>query len=170
MYCNYIMGKSETASASIGIKILLSDLVSQINETNFQLIKKMLYDGCIEDMNGYYNEAYKNIMGYGEDDNELPADYLEFKSYVTEQFKRHGSYYKSKFSSEVEPDLKDGSLMEKHILVPVKDILETERWGYERYGINSASRPLDFDLSVDLKLYEELKDFKIIFMIKQHSG
>lgn len=34
------MGKSETASAGIGIKILLSELIIQINETNFNLIKK----------------------------------------------------------------------------------------------------------------------------------
>ncbi len=163
------MGKSETASASIGIKILLSHLVSQINETNFALIKKMIYDGCIEDSNGYYNEAYKNIMGYpyGE---ELPEDYLECKEYLINGFKTKGSYYKSKFSSKVEPDLHDGSLFERYLLVPVKNILETERWGYERYGVNSASRPLNFDLSVDLKEYKEIKNFSIIFMVKQHSG
>jgi len=160
------MGKSETASASIGIKILLSDLIIQINKINFNLIKKMLYDGCIEDSNGYYNEAYQNII----DNDELPQTYNEFKDYIIEQFKLHGSYYKSKFSSKVEPDLKDGSLFERYLLVPVKDILSTERWGYERYGINSASRPLDFDLSVDLKLYEEIKNYSIIFLVKQHSG
>jgi len=126
------MGKSETASVSIGIKILLSDLISQINETNFSLIKKMLYDGCIEDSNGYYNEAYKNILGYGEDDNELAEDYLEFKNFLINEFKTKGSYYKSKFSSKVEPDLNDGTLFERYLIVPVKDILETERWGYER--------------------------------------
>ncbi len=162
------MGKSETASASIGIKILLSDLVSQINETNFALIKKMLYDGCIEDANDYYNEAYRIIMVYGED--ELPETYLECKEYLTNKFKENGSYYKSKFSSKVEPNLTEGSLYENYLLVPIKDILETERWGYERYGVNSASRPLDFDLSVDLKAYEEIKNFSIIFMVKQHSG
>jgi hypothetical protein len=43
------MGRSETATASLGIKILLSDLVSQIDETNFDLIKKILEDGFIED-------------------------------------------------------------------------------------------------------------------------
>ena len=164
------MGKSETASAAIGIKILLSDLVSQINETNFQIIKKMLYDGCIEDMNDYYNEVYGNIIGYPYGEDKLPENYLEFKDYITEQFKIHGSYYKSKFSSKVEPDISRGCLYEKNLLVPVKDILETERWGYGRYGVNSASRPLDFDLSVDLKAYEEIKNFKVIFMIKQHSG
>jgi len=164
------MGKSETATASIGIKILLSDIISQINETNFSLIKKMVYDGCIEDSNGYYNEAYKNILGYGEDDNELPEDYLEFKNFLINEFKTKGSYYKSKFSSEVEPDLTDGSLFEQYLLVPIKDILETERWGYGRYGVNSASRPLDFDLSVGVKEYEDIKHFSIIFFVKQHSG
>jgi len=164
------MGKSETASAAIGIKILLSDLVSQINETNFHLIKKMLYDGCIEDMNDYYNEAFKVILGYDDGDIELPETYNDFKDYITEQFKIHGSYNKSKFSNEVEPNITSGCLLEKELLVPIKTILETERWGYSRYGVNSTSRPLDFDLSVDLKEYEEIKNFKIIFMIKQHSG
>jgi hypothetical protein len=163
------MGKSETASASIGIKILLSDLILQINETNFTLIKKMMYDGCIEDSNGYYNEAYKIILGHDEDNDELPQTYNEFKDYITEQFKLHGSYYKSKFSSK-KPDLTYGTLFEQYLLVPVKDILETERWGYERYGVNSASRPLDFDLSVELTKYQDIKHFNVIFFVKQHSG
>ena len=163
------MGKSETASASIGIKILLSELVEQINETNFTLIKKMLYDGCIEDSNGYYNEAYKIILGHDEDNIELPQTYNEFKDYITEQFKLHGSYYKSKFSSKV-PDLSNGTLFERYLLVSVKDILDTERWGYERYGVNSASRPLDFDLSVELTKFQDIKNFNVIFFVKQHSG
>jgi hypothetical protein len=161
------MGKSETASASIGIKILLSDLILQINETNFTLIKKMMYDGCIEDSNGYYNEAYKIILGHDEDNDELPQTYNEFKDYITEQFKLHGSYYKSKFSSK-KPDLTYGTLFEQYLLVPVKDILETERWGYERYGVNSVSGPLDFDLSVELN--QDIKNFSVVFFIKQHSG
>jgi hypothetical protein len=124
----------------------------------------MLYDGCIEDANDYYNEVYRNIMVYDED--ELPKNYLEFKAYVTDKFKENGSY----FSSKIEPDISRGSLFEKYLLVPIKDILDTERWGYDRSGINSASRPLDFDLSVDLKKYEEIKKFTIIFMVKQHSA
>ena len=166
------MGKSETASASLGIKILLSDLVSQINETNFPLIKKMLYDGCIEDMNDYYNEAYKIILGHDEDNIEIPQTYNEFKDYISKQFKLHGSYYKSKFSSIVEPNITRGCLLDKYLLVPIKNILETERWGYDRYGINSASRPIDFDLSVNLEEYKKnnIEKYTIIFMIKQHSG
>ena len=164
------MGKSETASASIGIKILLSDLILQINKTNFNLIKKMIYDGCIEDSNGYYNEEYRNIIGYAEGDNKLPENYLAFKEFLINEFKTKGSYYKSKSTTIVVPDISNGCLLEKKLLVPIKDILETERWGYERYGVNSASRPLDFDLSVELKEYEDIKNFKVIFMLKQHSG
>ena len=166
------MGKSETATASIGIKILLTDLVSQINETNFTLIKKMLYDGCIEDANGYFNEVYKKILGYDDGDIELPEQYDTFKEYVTEQFKLNGDYYKSKFSSIVEPNITKGCLLEKNVLVPVKDILDTERWGYERYGINSASRSLDFDLSIDLEEYKKnnIEKYKVVFILKQHSG
>jgi len=164
------MGKSETASASIGIKILVSDLVLQINKINFNLIKEMIYSGSIEDSNGYYNEVYRNIIGYDETDNELPENYLEFKDFLINELKTNGSYYKLKTTSKVEPDLTDGCLFERYLLVPIKDILETERWGYERYGVNSASRPLDFDLSIDLKKYKDIKYFNIIFIVKQHSG
>jgi len=149
------MGKSETATAAIGIKILLSDLVSQINETNFALIKKMLYDGCIEDANGYYNEVYKKILGYDDGDIIMPEKYDTFKEHVIEQFKLNGDYYKSKSTNIVTSDLRHGCLLEKELLVPIKILLETERWGYERYGINSASRSLDFDLSINLEEYKK---------------
>jgi len=46
----------------------------------------MVYDGCIEDSNGYYNEAYRNILGYGDGDNELPENYLEFKKFLINEF------------------------------------------------------------------------------------
>jgi hypothetical protein len=130
----------------------------------------MIYDGCIEDSNGYYNEVYQTILGYPYGEDKLPEDYLACKEYLIKEFKAKGSYHKSKFSSEVESDLNHGSLFQQYLLVPVKEILETERWGYERYGVNSASRPLDFDLSVDLKKYEEIKNFNVVFFVKQHSG
>jgi len=164
------MGKCETSSASLGIKILLSDLILQINETNFNLIKKMLYDGCIEDNNDYYNEVYEKIIGYGENDNELPEEYLQCKQYLINEFEKNGSYYKSKFSSVITPDLSKGSLSEQYLLVPIKKILETDRWGYERYGTNSMSIPINFDLTANTEEYKDIKNFTIIFFIKQHSG
>jgi hypothetical protein len=166
------MGKSETATASLGIKFLLSDLVSQINETNFTLIKKMLYDGFIEDSNYYYDESYKTIIGYDNDDVKLPESYNEYKIYLTEELIHNGSYYKSKFSSKIESDLTHGCLWDQNLLIPIKDILETERWGYERYGINSASRELDFDLTINLEEYKKhnIEKYTVVFILKQHSG
>jgi hypothetical protein len=164
------MGKSETATASIGIKILLSDLILQINETNFSLIKKMICNGFIEDDNEFYNEVYKKIVGYNEGDIQLPNNYLEFKNYLTDKFKNNGSYHKSKYSSEVKPDLSDGCLLDKELLFPIKEILSTERWGYDRYGINAMSRPLDFDLTLDTEMYKEIQNFTIVFILEQNTG
>ena len=166
------MGKCETATASIGISILLSDLISQINETNFKFIKKMLYDGFIEDCNGYFDESYKKVIGYDNANIKLPKQYDTFKEYITEELKINGDYYKLKFSSKVEPNLKNGCLWDQNLLIPIEDILETERWGYERYGINSLSRALDFNLSVDLNEYKKnnIEKYKVVFILKQHSG
>ena len=80
------------------------------------------------------------------------------------------SFFKSKFSSKVEPDLKNGTLFERYLLVSVKDILETERWGYERSGTNSMSRPIDFDVSVPIEKYKDIEKIKTVFILKQHSG
>ena len=155
------MGKSETASASIGIKILLSDLILQINETNLNLIKKMLYDGCIEDSNGYYNESYINILGYPYGEDKLTGDYLECKEYLINEFKTNGSYYKSKFSSKVESDLHNGSLFERYLLVPVKDILN---WNTESDKHKNTGYPKP------ICVYEEQKEKAIAMFRDIYKG
>ena len=40
----------------------------------------MLYDGCIEDSNGYYNETYKIILGHDEDNDRVLNDNLHPQS------------------------------------------------------------------------------------------
>jgi hypothetical protein len=144
------MGKCESAAASIGIRILLSDLIQQINETNFNLVKGMLYDGIIEDSNEYYNDAYQNVIGMTY--KEVHENHLAFKDFLTSLFTE-----------------KRGCLFKQYLLVPIKNILTTNRWGYDRSGVNCASRPLDFDLSVDLEKYGEIKNFTTIFLVKQSS-
>ena len=158
------MGKSETSTASIGIKILLSDLISQINETTFELICMMLYNGFIEDENDYYNEVYNEVMNF-----KLPETCLEYKEYVETNFKKYGSYNKSKFSSEVHHTIEDGCLFDKYLLVPIKEIISSTRWGYDREGTNSNSRPIDFDLSVNTEEYKELEKYNIVFIVHHHS-
>ena len=160
------MGKCETANASLGIKILLSDIILQINEDNFNLIKEMLNDGFIEDENEYFNEVYAKII----DCDNITENYVEVKEYLINEFKNNGSYIKSKFTDEVIPTLDKGCLFDKELLIPIKEILTIDRWGYNRYGTNSQSRPIDFDLSVDIEKYKEIDKIELVFLLKQHTS
>ena len=160
----------DTSTASIGIKILLSDLILQINETNVELIKKMLCKGCIEDSNNLFNEVFKNIVKYEYEENELPENYLQCKEYLINEFKNNGSYFQNKYTGKKTPDLTHGCLFDKEFLVPIKHILSTDRWGYNRDGTNSLSRPVDFDLSVSTEEYKEITNFNIVFFICQDTG
>jgi hypothetical protein len=159
------MGKCETAKASIGIKILLSDLILQINETNMELINDMLYHGMIEDENGHFNEVYSMII----DNDEKHDTAVEYKEYLTIQFTQKGTYHKSR-DGIVTPTLEEGCLFDKYLLVPIKDILKTDRWGHERYGTNSISRALDFELSFDIEKYKDIEKIDVVFILGQHSG
>jgi hypothetical protein len=160
------MGKCETATASIGIKILLSQLVLQINETNFTLIKELLYRGFIEDDNDYFNEIYSKITYI----NKLPENYLDLKEYLINNFTNNGSYHKSSGATAVIPTLDKGCLLDKALLVPLKDILTMDRWGHNRDGSNCISRQIDFDLSVNIEKYKEIENKEIVFILGQHSG
>jgi len=75
------MGICESASTFIGISILLSDLMLQINETNFNLIKEMLRIGLVEDDNDYYNEEYQDII----DGDKLNGNYTDVKEYLEQR-------------------------------------------------------------------------------------
>ena len=160
------MGRCETATASIGIKILLSDLILQINENNVTLIKEMLYYGFIEDDNDYFNEIYSRIIG----ENELPENSLHLKEYLINEFTNNGSYHKSHGESIVKPTLDKGCLFDKYLLVPVKRLLSMDRWGYDRDATNSISRPIDFDLSINTDKYNEIEKTEIVLIVGQHAG
>jgi len=154
------MGRCESAFASIGIKILLSDLVSQINVTTMHLIKKMLYDGCIEDSNDFYNQAFEQIIG----DNGVEENAEEFKEYLTRKFTSRVGHNKD-------------SLLEQYLLVPLEELVSNDRWGWSREGTNAMSSPLE-DFADDLpnqiavfkETYKEIKNFTFVFMIKQYAG
>ena len=131
------MGRVESVNASIGIKILLTDLVSQMNETNATLIQTMLDDGCIEDDNNYSNQTYQTIV------DNLKTDSL---------------------LSEFTTKLKD-----EYLLVPLKGIISTQRWGYNREGKNSRSMPMQ-DLSVNTDEYNIIKNCELVFIIIQDAN
>ena len=106
------MGRCDAATVLIGIKILLSDLILQINENNFNLIKKMLSNGCVEDDNGEYNDTYICIID--EIMFQKNYNYIEFKEYITDQLSDY--------------------LFNMELLVPIKKMLSSERWGYNVSG------------------------------------
>ena len=141
------MGKCETAAASIGIKILLFDLISQLNETTFDIIQYMLYDGFIEDENNNYNDEYVDVVK----GDPFTGNYIEYKEYLL-------------------TELKKNDCLDKNLLLPIKMILKTDRWGYDRSGTNSMSRPIDFDLSVPIEKYKDIEHIQIVFIVRQHSG
>jgi len=155
------MGKCETSKTSIGIRILLSDLILQINEKNFDIIKEILDKCFISDENDVYNDVFSDIIC----SNKLPKNYLEFKEFLEQEFKNKGSY----FSNKIEFELTSGCLFEKELLLPIKKILETERCGYDRYGKNGNYRPIDFDLSVDIEKYKKIEKYTIVFILEQYS-
>jgi hypothetical protein len=160
------MGKCETSTASIGIKILLSDLILQINEKNFNIIKEILNEGFISDKNDTFNDAYTEIIWCV----KLPENYLDCKEFLEQEFKKKGSYIHLRNSNKIEHTLNNGCLFEKELLFPIKKILETDRWGYDRYGKNGTYCPIDFDLSIDIEKYKELEKYKIVFILDQYSG
>ena len=141
------MGKCETAAASVGIKISLSDLIVQLNETNFDLIHDMLHNGFIEDENNSLNDDYYAIIWC----EPFNGNALTYKEYLLTTLKKNGC-------------------LDKYLLLPVKEILQTDRWGYERSGTNSMSRPIDFDVSVPIEKYKDIEKIKTVFILKQHSG
>jgi hypothetical protein len=154
------MGRCDTATASIGLRIRLSDLILQITEENASLILEMLHDGWIEDENDYFNEVYSMICD--------TLSTTELKVHATYAFTHHGTYHKSR-DGRATPTLEEGCLFDKFLLVPVKKILETERWGH-RDGVNGSSRPIDFDLSVMIDKYKSIEMAEVVFMLEQRAG
>jgi hypothetical protein len=159
------MGKSENASAYIGLKILLSDIVSQINETNVPLIQEMLQNGFIDDSNEHFHEVYMDILECVKWDRDE-----SLKAYLTHAFKNTGSYYTCRFTDKRSSNEEDGFLWDQYLLVPVKEILSTTRYGYDRYGTNATSRPLDFDFEISTDKYKDVLNADIVFILEQNSG
>ena len=153
---------SKISRASIGIKILLSDLILQINETNFNIIKEILNNGFLEDENDTFNDVFYKIIFNRKDD----LNYADFKEYLINESKKCNSLRASCMLAVAD----DSSLFDKVFLFPIKEILTTQIYGYDsNAGTNSISRKMDFDLSVNIDKYKEIKNVEIVFILAHHS-
>lgn len=185
------MGRCETARTSIGIKIVVKDLVDMINEENYETIRDKFFseDSLIDDENGCYNSSYTSIIR-GEipgnnpdcetDVNELDCD--EYKKYLEKSFKEYGDIDMFKDGSEIVNNYKEDdkdNLYHQTILIPQTTLLSTDRWGYNREGTNGKSVDVEsFDINL---ISEEIKErmkmlnigidmYKIVLIVLQHSG
>jgi hypothetical protein len=154
------MGRCDHVSASIGLRIRLSDLILQINEDNDDLIREMVEEGCIEDENDYFNEVFEAIR------QDLPS--TDMKAYLTHECTTRGTYQKSR-DGRVVPTLKHGSLWDQWLLVPVKVMVSMERWGHDREGQNGVSTPLDLS-AVPLERYRAIEHASTVCILRLRTG
>jgi hypothetical protein len=117
----------------------------------------MLQNGFIEDRGDYLNQQYREIIKPTRLPSKIPKNYVDFKEYLENEFNKKTDYC-------------DDIIFNRKLLVPIKEILSTDRCGYDRYGINSTSRPMDFDLSVNVDKYKDIENYSIVFILKQLSG
>ena len=176
------MGKSEISTASLGYKIKISDLVEQLDSNNINIILIFLQKGFIEDENDGFNTSYMDVVDFC---------YSYFKTSIKKKDEEEIQKFKQILISELKDsgnviELKNGgcsidkstTLYDLDLLIPAKNILETTRWGYDRYGINGTSIPLK-DLKDVLESinnfnsgYPEynIKNLEMVFILKQESG
>ncbi len=183
------MGFSESVSVYFGLKIVLKDLVNQIDETNYDKIKEMLhnYDSFIDDQNEQFNNMFENIRSELWIEHhpkrktkknkvqleKVQLDYITYKNKFNEEISKRGTMIPLRNGTE-EERFDNGYLGDQIFLYPVKHLLHTERYGYDRCGINGTYCNLNFDVeSIKksiLEKYNWLKNVEVVMMIKQHSG
>ena len=150
------MGKSEMATASIGIKIKFVELVNLLNADNFESINSILNNAIIEDENEHYNDNYQDMIS---------------EMYVYEVDYKNNIITFDKYKQELMTYTK---LFDYKLLIPVHEILSTTRWGYDRDGVNSSSMEIKDAMKIINKKmpneYKFLSSYPIVFMLYQVSG
>jgi hypothetical protein len=136
------MPRLEGSFVSVGISILLKNLISQTNDTNNSVILNMLHNGFVEDKTGGENYKYDTFIRYYKIDENIENDY-ELIDYIKDQLTCRG-------------------LIEKELLIPIKNILTLDRNKTDLVCV-----PLDFDLSVDLSPYKDIENYKKVFIVKK---
>jgi len=156
------MGRSDTATVTVGIKIQLSTLIEQINDDNLVSIQNMLENGFIDDENGEMNTGLRDLVyGIKKSCNAQGKDAAHYKNILKEDFDI-GSR-------------SNGPLWNEHILIPEDRLLHTTRWGYQREGYNGTSRNMDFDMrSIEARINDKYKNiitgYTVALILLQSGG
>jgi len=144
------MGHSEDVTVSLGISIVVKDLLACMTRENFETIRDEYLgeDSFIADENQDYNSQFRTILeaSTGQEVDPTILSYEQYKQYLIESFSRYGDCHHSRSggSEMLTYEAKDtGNLYHQTLLIPYATLLNTERWGYNREGQNGASCPLD---------------------------
>ncbi len=163
------MGFSQNAIVSIGIKIQLEKLAHQINKQNFDDILKIFDTAYIDDENNDFTHTLRLVLI----DLDGEKDYEKFKTKFIKEIKKRGTTASSHYGKVVEV-FSYGYLNEKYLLIPLKDLISTSRYGYGREGINGTSCGLNIDTQHIKNIIEEkynwLKDGELVMMVQQSCG
>ena len=180
------MGKSETASVSIGINIRIKDVLDAMDKDNYEEIRNYLFtdDALIQDGNGCYTNTYLGIVGGCHPEtnkyvNIKKLGYKKYKEYLINLFKKYGdvNHHMYDYKYYEEDDIEN--LYHSNLLVPHFSLVETERWGYYREGTNGNSSDLDIPQLTRLtkEIHETMKEMKIVkddydisLIVMQNSG
>lgn len=173
------MSIEESIRTTIGIKILLRDIVEQIDNINFEQIKEILNSGFIEDENRNFNKKYREII-WSNELHEYIDNAEKYKKIINDLLKESGTYDK------ISETLAYGSLLEKHLLVPIKDILDmckTNSYSncdndINNYNVeekfNTKSRDIDFNILTiqnDInKKYKYITKYKIVVAMIHYTS
>lgn len=139
------MTRLKGSFVSIGISISLKNLISQTNDTNNTLILEMLDSGFIEDKDGDKNDTYDRFIRQYYPDENIENDY-ELIDYIKNQLTYYG-------------------LMEKELLMPIKNILTLDR-----NKSTTICIPMDSDLSLDLSPYKNIENYKKVFIVNKKKN
>ncbi len=146
--------KTESVNISIGYKIKVSEIIDKLDESTFEICKIFLHSGRIEDEKSSLNSTYLFII-----QNNKNNDVESYKAYLETYFPRE--------------NITNISLHEQFLLIPIYEILNMSRKGYDRYGINTKSINLhEIKNLFDPKINNEtMKDFEYeIVMITELSS
>ena len=169
------MGKSETASSSLGYKIKVSALVEQLNEKNKNQILDYIENGFIEDENDGFNTSLFNMLSDLDLEELREKEPQEIIETLKEHFTNNGNIIELRVGGTLHD--KSITLYESYLLIELNGILDNTRWGYDRYGINGSSMSFETLLEIvsEFKQTESNKEncvsgLELVFIVKQESG
>jgi hypothetical protein len=177
------MGRTESVSLNLGVKIKIKDLLEVIDEDNHESIRDDFFkeESLIDDENGFYHGTLVQIAdGYvGQTDYIDPEelDHKEYKKHMIKVCKSYGdSAYNNCGAFPCEED-DPKNLYHQYLLVPFYEFVENKRHGHHREGSNGASCEVDLEELDRLtkKIHEKMKKlkiekYKVTFNICQYGG